>query len=126
MQVCALYYTTGAHKWSPEWREDYTASFYALKMEAYRTWFGAALLAFPSFLKTVTLLTVWWELVGPFLLVSPLMTEPLRLLAIAGFLAMHVGLQCALHLSLFLPAFTAMLACLLPALAWDQVRVVAR
>lgn len=122
MQAWALYYSTGAHKWGPEWRTDFTATFYALKQEAFRTWFGELLLSFPSFLKLITFLTVWWELIGPFLFVSPLFTDALRIVAVSGFLLMHVGLQLCLHLSLFLPAFSSLLACLIPGLVWDRVR----
>ena len=122
MEIWALYFTSGAHKWAPEWREDYTATFYTLSLGAFRSRFGAWLLQFPNALRALTFMTIWWELLGPFLFIFPVFTEWARLIAVIGFFMMHLGLHCSMNLSIFLAAFTSVLLCFLPSMVWDRVR----
>lgn len=118
----SLYYTSGAHKWAPEWREDYTAAFYAVSLTAFRSRLGEWLAQAPELCKVLTYVTIKWELLGPWLFISPVLTEWARLIAVLGFFGMHLGFHLMMHLSLFLYAFGSVLVCFLPGMVWDSVR----
>lgn len=122
LEIVSLYYTSGAHKWAPEWREDYTAAFYAVSLTAFRSRLGEWLAQAPELCKVLTYVTIKWELLGPWLFISPVLTEWARLIAVLGFFGMHLGFHLMMHLSLFLYAFGSVLVCFLPGMVWDSVR----
>lgn len=123
LQMGVLYASSGWHKTGKEWHEEGSAAWYAISLDYFRWGMGDALLSQPFVLQCLTFATLYWELYGPFLFVSPIAPQFCRLFAVTLFWAMHLGLALALRLSVFLPTFSAALVALLPAFVWDDVLI---
>ena len=54
LQISFLYGFSAIHKSGAEWRSEYTATFYALQLDYFRTPIGAFFLNFPNLLKFLT------------------------------------------------------------------------
>jgi predicted DCC family thiol-disulfide oxidoreductase YuxK len=118
-QICAVYWYTAAEKMHPIWITDRTAVYYALSLDQFVTSFGKLLLGFPVFLGAMTTGTLILEALGPLLVLSPVATGPLRLIAVAAFLTFHAGLGLSLHLGLFPWVCAAAWTVFLPGMFWD-------
>ncbi|MGE3311397.1 MAG: HTTM domain-containing protein [Limisphaerales bacterium] len=92
----------------------------ALAHDFYVSPLGVWLLKFPTLLKLLTWGTLLLEWIGPILLFSPKHTSRLRLVLVASFAAMHLGIAIFLEVDLF--SFVALVGLLLflPAAFWDH------
>jgi hypothetical protein len=120
-QICLIYWFTGAMKWSPAWLTDASGVYYALSFDFAATRIGHVLLGFPALLRLITRGTIALELLGPFLLLSPIWTARLRILAVVLFVGFHAGLALSMRLAGFsVVCITAWLA-FLPSIVWERL-----
>lgn len=121
LQIVGGYLMAAYHKWGlPAWQEG-TAIYYALNVDNYAKNAAHVFLQFPSLLNFLTHATLWFELVGSLLLFCPVMTGPIRTLAVCGFLLMHLGFYLSLYLMLFPWVSAAAMAVFLPPWFWDRL-----
>jgi len=123
LQMGLLYFTSVFHKIGADWKRDYTATFYAVNMDYYRTLIGDLFLIGPDWiLKALTFGVWWWEAVGPFLLVLPIIKTPwVRTFAAFGFMMLHVGLGACMRLGQFIWICICVEFAFLPFQLWDWI-----
>jgi len=68
LQIALIYFTTFLFKTGKEWRVDYTATEYALGLNNFASYIGAFLRDFPGLLKSLTIISIYGELICPILL----------------------------------------------------------
>lgn len=100
LQVCIVYWAAAAFKWNPDWFSG-TAVTYALKIDQFATPLGLWLRELTWLHPVLTYITLYVELLGPFLAFMPFCFGPLRTLAVVIFSLMHVGFGLSLTLGLF-------------------------
>ncbi len=111
----------GSLKNGLEWRHDFTAILYALKVPDFALPLGTWLTSYPGFLKVLTASTLVLEMAGALLLFCPFRTKTVRFFVIVAFVLMQIGLALTLKLGLF-PLVS--MAALLPFVAssfWDRL-----
>jgi hypothetical protein len=116
MYVFSHYLKT--HDW---WRKDFTAAYYAVRLDYFRLPLGDFFLAFPWMLTVLTPAVLIWELVGPFFYISPVATQPLRLFGVIGFIALHLGFGLSLRLGTFFWISACAQTALIPPFVWEIV-----
>jgi hypothetical protein len=126
LQIAFVYWFGVLLKAGPEWRVDGSALYYALSVDQFATPLGHFLLGFPALLTALTFATWWFEALGPFLLLSPVWNGRLRMLAILGFLGLHLGIWLTMSLGLFQWVAALSMVCFLPAVFWDRAEGWAR
>jgi hypothetical protein len=79
------------------------------------------MLHFPTLLKILTHLVLWWEGWGPYFFYAPFFTGPLRTIGAFGFFFLHFGFTIALRLGQFgcIGMFGPLV--MLPKWFWEQV-----
>ena len=118
LQMAMMYLQSAFFKSTPDWfRGDVFAG--TLAHDFYAKPAGAWLLQFPGLLSAMTLGVFVLEWIGPLLLFSPRCTARLRMAAIAGFAAMHLGIELSLNVGLFSWVSLAGLTLFLPAEFWQ-------
>jgi uncharacterized membrane protein YphA (DoxX/SURF4 family) len=122
LQVFSLYFFSVFHKSGTDWREDYTATFYALSVEQFSTSFGQFLLNFPTILQLVTISTLLLEYFGVIVVFSPFFTKKIRLFIIPLFLLLHISIATTMKIGIF--PFVCMVAWTLfiPSTFWEYLR----
>lgn len=121
LQIAFMYWFTATLKSDPEWRTEGTALSYALGAHHITKPFGEYLFQFPEMLRVLTHASLGLEFIAPILLFSPVRTGPMRTLAIASIMSLHLGIYLTMDVGIFpwLSAFC--MACFLPAWFWDTV-----
>jgi len=124
-QVFALYFYAHFMKTGKPWNEDFTAAFYALKLDYFRLAPGDMFLNFPLAMKFLTWAVKKWQFWGAvFLLVplpSPVYQQYLRFFGSLGFFAMHLGFGICLRLDTFFWISIGGVYLTLPPVFWDEV-----
>ncbi len=121
LQTCFIYWFTATLKWGPSWVTDGSAVYYALSLDFSVRPLGHYLLNFPSLLRVLSRATIAFEFLAPFLVLSPVWTAQLRLVAVILFLGFHAGLGLTMDLAGFaMISMTGWLA-LLPGFVWDKL-----
>jgi hypothetical protein len=120
LQIAFLYWFAAIHKLGQEWWRDGTALYYLLSIDQITTPIGAYLYQFPGLLKILTFATLGLEAFGPFLLLSPLLTGPVRTGAVLAFMSLHFGiwLLTDMGISSWVSAFCML--CFLPGWFWEK------
>lgn len=118
-QAILIYYVAGVLKSGAEWRTTFTANYYALNLEQFTTALGSWLLNFPELLKVLTFKVFYWELLGAFLLIVPFKNHWFRLIAIFGFVAMHMSFVMIMKLGLFPFISSTLFLALIPGQTWN-------
>ena len=119
-QIILMYLFTALFKDHPIWHTDHTAVDYALNLDPFTTPLGRWLLQFPMLTRVLTYATYRLELYGPVLLLVPFGTRYWRLLAVVGFVGLHLGLALTMRLTLFPYVCILIWLSLLPTEAWDR------
>ncbi|ELR23258.1 HTTM, putative [Acanthamoeba castellanii str. Neff] len=119
-QVLILYVCTALLKTGEAWWNG-QAVYYALSLDVYATRLGLFIRQFPFLTALLTWGTISFEWIGPMLLVFPVHSELVRLLAVVGFCLLHLGFGSCLTLGLFMWIPQAAMCALLPPLFWDHV-----
>jgi len=102
------------------WSEG-THIYYALSMLDQPRWLGQVIYQYPQLLEHLTYQTIFLELFGPLLFISPIATKIVRSIVIAIFLLFHLGLALTLSLGLFPLINIALLLGFLPPAFWSIV-----
>lgn len=121
LQMPLVYFFSGILKNGLEWRHDFTAILYALKVPDFALPLGTWLTSYPGFLKVVTASTLVLEMAGALLLFCPFRTKTVRFFVMVAFVFMQLGLALTLTLGLF-PLIS--IAALLPFITssfWDRL-----
>lgn len=100
VQVCLVYVVTMVLKTGPSWW-DGTALDWIFGDTSIATSVGQSFGALPGVPYLLTWVTVIWEILGVILVLSPWRTTTTRVIAIAGFLALHAGMGLTLRIGLF-------------------------
>ncbi len=120
VQIAAIHWFSVFHKRSAEWLLDGTAVSYVLHLDHLVRPLGLVLREHDLVLRLVTHGTIVLELVGPLLLFSPWRPVLLRMLAIAGFVGLHLGIGFTLALLHFSWICAATMVVYLPPWFWDE------
>ena len=100
LQIFVMYFATGVLKSGELWARGW-ALHYALNLHQYETPLTPLLLGQPWLLRVLTRYTLWLERLGPFLLLLPVVQPAARLLALALFGSLHVGMAMFLNIGPF-------------------------
>lgn len=122
-QVFAIYYVSYILKYSPQWRSDFTALFFALRLDIFATPIGVWLRDFPGIQKFLTILTIYLEWLGPLVLVFNAFFGKwwwlARLFTIMGFWGLHLGIIITMNIGIFPWMCLGMWLIFLPTPFWD-------
>lgn len=101
LQILFVYMFAGVSKLQVgDWIEG-NAVYYALSVDLIARAPGVFLLSFPSLMVFLNYAVLLFELSSVFLLFSPIFSAPLRMVAILGFLFLHVSFGLSLSIGLF-------------------------
>lgn len=114
-----MYIFTFFYKWHPDWFREGTTLYYALNLESFTTPIGKWLLNFPSLLKFMSISTLWLEGLAPWFLLLPFWVAGFRLILIALFWGLHLGILVTMDIGTFAPACLIFWLFLFPSEAWD-------
>jgi Vitamin K-dependent gamma-carboxylase len=121
LQLCFIYWFTATMKWDPSWLSDGSAVYYALSLDFSVRPFGHYLLGFPALLRLLSRATIALEFLGPFLLLFPVWTAQLRLVAVLLFVGFHAGLGLTMDLTGFAAVSIVGWLALIPGFVWDAL-----
>ncbi len=121
MQVIFVYLFTVMMKTGVEWQSDASALYYSLHMDQWVTSFGHLLGQLPEeALKFFTVTVVRFEWIGPFLLFVPVFTTFFRLMTLAGFFLLQLGIGLSFKIDLFAFISVAAMFGFIPSWFWDN------
>jgi hypothetical protein len=120
LQVMAVYFVSALYKTGPAWRTEGSAAYLSLRQLEWNADLGTYLLYYPEFLVYATFAVFYFELIGPWLLISPVWSQQLRAIAVLGFVGFHLGLEFTMELGIFPYVGMFTLIGLFPALLWDS------
>lgn len=121
VQFFVLYFHAGVLKSGPEWRSEGTAVAMVLGQSYWAGVGNDLLLRFPTLLKWMTPIVVWFETLGPLLLFSPWRTGPLRVLGILAFWAFQASLKFGIELNFFPIISSVATLPFLPSWLWERL-----
>ena len=120
-QICFIYVFAAILKDGPEWRQNFSATYYALSLDQFTTPLGDWLWTKVNALKYLTIYTLIVEGAGWLLILVPVGVPALRLLAIGIFVSMHLGFAFTMQLGLFSYIAAIGWLALLPSWFWEQI-----
>jgi hypothetical protein len=121
LQIGFVYFFAALLKTGDEWRQDYTATYFALSLDSFSTWFGRILLDQFNLLKVLTF-SVWWaEFCALWFLIFPIFNFVFRTIAIVALFGLHFGLMMSMYLGHFPWVMFVCLSALIPTETWDFV-----
>ena len=104
-QVFAIYFVSYVLKDHAIWRKDFTALYYASRLDIFANPIGIWQRNFPGFQAVLTSFTIYLEMFGPFLLVLSFLFGRfwwhMRLIVIALFWALHFGIILSMWIGVF-------------------------
>lgn len=121
-QIFAVYWVGYMLKTGIEWEEG-TAMYYLFSVDQYTTPFGYFMLRFPTLLKLLTHIYIWFELLMPIMLIVPLSNGIVRTAACLSSFGIFSLLAICLELGLFPYAMMLASVALLPAWFWENLLV---
>ncbi|MDF2379179.1 MAG: DCC1-like thiol-disulfide oxidoreductase family protein [Candidatus Gracilibacteria bacterium] len=100
-QIMLVYWVAVLHKSGPEWWGEGTAVYYTLQIDQLARPFGLWLGQFAFFTTFFTRLVIFWQSIGPLLLLNPFWFGPIRMAVILIFIFMQFGFGSSFYLGLF-------------------------
>lgn len=124
LQVSCIYFLSFTLKTSPIWRSDFSALYYSSHLSIFTTWFGHLLRPYPVLLQGLTAYAITCEWLGPVLLVFGICLPRKfwpgnRLLVVALFWGLHLGIIFTMNIGLFPYYCLFMWVAFLPTEFWD-------
>lgn len=107
---------------SPIWFPDGLAVYYAQNIDQFATIWSPYLLQMPQVMKALTYFVFLIELLGPVVMLQPLLTGWCRAAMLPALLAMHVGFALFLTVGLFPLVSATSLLLFLPSSFWDWLQ----
>lgn len=126
LQLLLMYVMTALLKTDPQWRRDGTALYYAIHLDHFTRPFGYWVATHPTLLRVMTWSSWLIEFAGPFLVLIPAANGFFRLLAIALFWGLHLGIWLCMDVGFFSPLCMLYWLLFLPSGAWDRAEAVLR
>jgi hypothetical protein len=120
LQIALVYWFAVLLKAGPEWRFDGTAIYYALGVDQLATPLGHFLWELPDLLTVLTFGVLALEAFGPILLLSPFFTAQARVIGVALFMSLHLGIWLTLGMGIFPFVAGLCMVCFLPGELWDR------
>jgi hypothetical protein len=120
VQVALVYAFSVANRTGPTWW-DGRALADALHFDLFATGLAINLREYESLLAPMTHAAIWFEALGPLLLLAPVATGPIRTLAVVLFLGFHATLGALFHLGIFPVACAVAWIGLLPTWFWERI-----
>ncbi len=121
LQLALVYVCTAVLKTGKVWHNG-QAVYYTLQIDHFaKQPFADWLLGVPPLVVGLSHTTVWWETVGPLLLLVPVLRGPVRTAVVSGFVLLHVGFFLGLEIGLFPWICIASWVALYPGWLWDRV-----
>lgn len=120
VQICCIYIFTALLKTGAEWREDFTAVYYAVSLDELKTPLTDFLYDGPAWILTfLTVAVVIWEGLGTLLLLTP--KWRVRLFGVIGFVLLHIGFGMFMRLGIFPFVSAICVVGFLPGEMWDRL-----
>ena len=123
LQVFCIYFISYVLKDSPIWTKDYTALFYASRLDIFANSFSVWLRDFTFIQKIITFLTIYLEFLGPILLVIPFLFGKfwwqVRVALVILFTGLHIGILSTMKIGVFPYLCIGMWMIFLPGPFWD-------
>lgn len=130
LQVFVIYYVSYLLKDHPMWRKDFTAVYYAARLDIFASPFGFWIRQFPWVQTATTVFTIWLEHLGPLLLVFSFAFGRfwwiVRLIVIALFLGLHFGIIATMWIGVFPWTCLVMWLIFIPTPFWDKITEIYR
>ncbi|MGH7885489.1 MAG: HTTM domain-containing protein, partial [Thermodesulfobacteriota bacterium] len=121
IQIAFMYISSAILKDSPEWRNDYTAIYYALSIGQFNYLLGPFIYRFPLLMKVITFSVFWLEMVGIFIFFVPYKNSLFRIIGLILFIFFQLGLFFTMSLGLFPWVCIASLFIFLPSIFWKKL-----
>jgi hypothetical protein len=121
IQFGCIYLFAALLKTGAAWHSEGSAVAYAMSQNYVGRSFTAAALEHAELLAFLTHVTWIWELLVPFMLLSPVWNGPVRSFAVGSIWAFHAGLGIFMALFLFPWVMGVGALALLPAWAWERL-----
>lgn len=120
-QMAAIYIWSVLLKTGAAWRNG-EAVWYALNVDHFaKQPMASLLLEHEAVWSTLTHMTFFYEMVGPWLLLVPFFFGPVRSFAVGGFIALHLGFWAGLEIGLFPWICMAGWLVLFPGWFWEKL-----
>lgn len=124
-QVFAIYFVSYVLKDHPIWRSEFSAVYYASRLDIFSTPLGLWLRDYPVFGIISTIYTIVVEWGGPVLLVVPFLFGRFwwvsRLLTVILFWGLHGGILATMYIGLFPYTCLVMWIIFIPGPVWDKL-----
>lgn len=118
LQIILMYFFTGVAKCNEYWFSG-DAMEYVLRLDIYILPFGSQMLEYPLLLTLVTYATLFWEVIGIWLLLSWVRNDLARIVVMLAYWSFHIGISMAMSIGLF-PFICLMIWLpLLPSRVWQ-------
>lgn len=101
VQLGAMYFFSALLKTSPMWTTDFSATYYALRIDHFTRPLGYFLTESPWLLQGLTAAAIVLEFAGPVLMLEPVGRKVWRWLIPASFIGFHLGLFLCMELGTF-------------------------
>lgn len=123
LQVFVIYFVSYVLKDHPIWRKDFTALFFASKLDIFATPLGVWLRDYPGFQKFLTIKTIFLEWGGPLLLVFAFAFGKrwwiARSVTVILFWGLHFGIIATMWIGVFPYTCLAMWTIFIPGKIWE-------
>lgn len=119
-QLCFVYIFSAILKDHPRWTSEFTATYYALSLDAFRTNFWERLYMYPWLMKWLTAAFYYLESFWLLLLIIPRKRVFRRTSCVLLFVFFHAGLWLSMHLYAFPRIMWIARITLLPSEIWDR------
>ncbi len=126
LQISFVYIFSAILKDHPRWHTDFTATYYALSLDTFRTFIGDVVYQHEWLMKSLTAFSYYLELYGPLLLIIPRKQHKRRFLWVILFMAFHAGLGLNLRLYTFPWVLWFGWFALTPSFVWDYFNLWAK
>lgn len=125
IQVLAIYFVSYILKDHPVWRGEYTAVYYALRVDALVNPLGFIIREIPWFDTIATIFTIFLEWSGPLLLFFSFLFFKhwwiIRSIVLLGFWGLHLGIILTMWIGLFPYICIAMWTLFIPSPVWNYL-----
>jgi hypothetical protein len=121
VQIVFVYWFSVLHKDRSEWIQDANALYYVLNFEQFLTPVGNHIHLKTTLSTWLTQGVLWFEVIGPLLLFSPVWTARLRIIGISAFSLMHLSIGIFMNIGIFTWVAPLSLLGLVPTEVWDKL-----
>ncbi len=123
-QYFVIYFVSYILKDHPIWRSDFTAVYYASRLDIFSTPIGLMLRQYPFLQKVSTIYTIYAEWLGPVLLLIPFLFGRFwwvtRLFVVIIMMGLHAGIAATMFIGLFPYMCLFMWTIFIPGPVWDK------